>query len=211
LHSYNSHGAFDGGNSMLAPRRHLVLLAALAALVLPGKAGAADVALEFSGGSDTARAEVIAALDASAFDWSLIGRPVTVQIFECGCAGSRPGVVVLDETMLASSPYGRAYTWGIVQHEFAHQVWWYALDDERRSELQALLGGRDLCYEQPGLPHDAHACELFASTMTWAYWPVAGNPMQAEKVMGARSFRRLLSRLLAIEARLRVAARRFVG
>jgi hypothetical protein len=55
---------------------------------------------------------VVAALDASAFDWSLIGRPVTVQISDCGCAGSRPGVVVLDETMLASSPYGRAYTWG---------------------------------------------------------------------------------------------------
>jgi hypothetical protein len=48
----------------------------------------------------------------------------------------------------------------------------------------------------------------------WAYWPVAGNPMQAEKVMGARSFRRFLSRLRGIEARFdvrRVAARRFVG
>jgi hypothetical protein len=80
------------------------LLAVLAVLAVPGKAAAADVALEFSGGSDAARAEVVAALDASAFDWSLIGRPVTVQIFDCGCAGSRPGVVVLDETMLASSP-----------------------------------------------------------------------------------------------------------
>jgi hypothetical protein len=93
-------------------------------------------------------------------------------------------------------------------------VWWYALDDRRRGELQALLGGADLCYERPGLPHDAHACELLASTVGWAYWPVAGNPMQAEKVMGARSFRRFLSRLRGIEARFdvrRVAARRFVG
>jgi hypothetical protein len=162
------------------------------------------------GGSDAARAEVIAALDASAFDWSVIGRPVTVQIFDCGCAGSRPDVVVLDETLLASSPYGRAYSWGIVQHEFAHQVWWYALDDARRSELQTVLGGTDLCYEQPGLPHDAHACELFASTLGWAYWPVAGNPMQAERVMGARQFRRLPSRMLGVSPRLilrRTAAR----
>jgi len=198
---------------MLVARRHLVLLAALVALALPGRAGATD-ALEFSGGSEAARAEVIAALDASAFDWSLIGRPVTVQIIDCGCAGSRPGVVVLDETLLASSPYGRPYTWGIVQHEFAHQVWWYALDDRLRSELQTVLAGADLCYEQPGLPHDAHACELFASTLAWAYWPVAGNPMQVEKVMGARQFRRLLSALLGVSPRLslaRVAARRLPG
>ena len=150
---------------------------------MPGRAAAADVALEFSGGSDTARAEVVAALDASAFDWSVIGRSVAVQILDCGCSGSRPGVVVLDAAMLSSSPYGRAYTWGIVQHEFAHQVWSYALDDVRRSELQEVLGGADLCYEQPGVPHDAHACELFASTLGWAYWPVRGNPMQGEKLM----------------------------
>jgi hypothetical protein len=187
---------------MLAARRNLVVLAAFVALAVPARAGAADVALEFSGGSDEARAEVIAALDASAFDWSLIGRPVTVQILGCGCAGSRPGVVVLDETMLASSPYGRAYTWGIVQHEFAHQVWWYALDDARRSDLRALLGGADLCYEQPGLSHDAHACELFASTLAWAYWPAAGNPMQAERAMGARQFRHLLGRMLGLSPRL---------
>jgi hypothetical protein len=137
-----------------------------------------------------------------------------VQIYDCGCAGSRPGIVVLDETMLASSPYGRAYAWGIVQHEFAHQVWWYALNDELRSELQSLLGGGDLCYEQPGLPHEAHSCELFASTLSWAYWPVAGNPMQAEKVMGARQFRRLLGRMLGLSPRLsftRLAMRRLPG
>jgi hypothetical protein len=190
------------------------LLATLCALAVPGTAGAADLALEFSGGSEAARAEVAAALDASGFDWNVIGGPVTVEITSCGCAGSRPGVVVLDETMLASSPYGRAYTWGIVQHELANQVWWYALDDERRSELQAILGGADPCYEQPGLPHDAHACELFAGTLGWAYWPVAGNPMQAEKVIAARRFRRLLSRMLGVSPRssfTRVAARRLLG
>jgi hypothetical protein len=197
---------------MLVARRHLVLLAALVVLALP--AGASDLALEFSGGSEAAHAEVIAALDASAFDWSLIGQPVTVQILDCGCAGARPGVIVLDETLLATSPYGRAYTWGIVQHELAHQVWWYALDDERRSELQAVLGGADFCYEQPGLAHDEHACELFASTLGWAYWPAAGNPMQVEKVMVGRRFRRLLSRLLGLSPRLSftgVVARRLPG
>jgi 3-hydroxy acid dehydrogenase / malonic semialdehyde reductase len=99
---------------------------------------------------------------------------------------------------------------GEVQHEVAHHVWWYALDEGRRIELQTVLGGADLCYEQPGLPHDAHACELFASTLSWAYWPVAGNPMQVERVMGARQFRRLLSGMLGVSPRLtlrRTAAR----
>jgi hypothetical protein len=151
---------------------------------VPTNANAADTSVVFTGGSETARAQVVAALHGSIFDWSLVGQAVTVEIRDCGCAGARPGAVVLDETMLSSQPYGRPYTWGIVQHEFAHQVWWFALDDEQQSELKGVLGGSDLCYEQPGLPHDAHACERFASTLAWAYWPVAGNPAEPEKAMG---------------------------
>jgi hypothetical protein len=77
-------------------------------------------------------------------------------------------------------------------------VWWFALDDKQRSELQGVLGGSDLCYEQPGLPHEAHACERFASTLAWAYWPVAGSSTQSERVMGARKFRRLVGRMLGL-------------
>ena len=132
------------------------------------------------------------ALEASAFDWSLVPVEVTIQIVDCGCAGSRPGVIVLDETLLEPPPYGPAYTWGIVQHEYAHQIWWYALDDAERTFLQDRLGGADLCYEQRGLPHDAHTCERFASTLAWAYWPVEGNPAEGERALGPRKFRRLL-------------------
>jgi hypothetical protein len=173
---------------------------------MPANANAADTSVGLSGGSEIARAHVAAALQASTFDWSLVGEPITAEVRDCGCAGARPGVVVLDETVLESLPYGRAYTWGIVQHEFAHQVWWFALDDEQRSELREVLGGSDLCYEQPGLPHDAHACERFASTLAWAYWPVAGNPMQAEKVMAARQFRRLMGRMLGLRVDFRLVA-----
>jgi hypothetical protein len=173
---------------------------------VPANANAAETSVVFSGGSETARSQVVAALQASTFDWSLVGEAVTVEIRDCGCAGARPGVVVLDETMLDSQPYGPAYTWRIVQHEFAHQVWWFALDDEQRSELQGVLGGSDLCYEQPGLPHEAHACERFASPLAWAYWPVAGNPMQTEKVMGARQFRRLIGGMLGFRVDFRRVA-----
>jgi hypothetical protein len=76
-----------------------------------------------SGGSEVARAQVRAALEASSFDWSLVPATVTVRIANCGCPGSSPGLIVLDEKLLAAAPYGRAYTWGIVQHEYAHQVW----------------------------------------------------------------------------------------
>jgi hypothetical protein len=105
------------------------------------------------------------ALETSAFDSSLVPEPVSIQIVDCGCAGARPGVIVLDEALLESTSYGRAYTWGIVQHEYAHQVWWFALDDARRSFLQEKLGGANLCHEQAGLPHDAYACERFTSTL----------------------------------------------
>jgi hypothetical protein len=133
-------------------RRHLVMLVALAALFVPAKAQAGGGAYVFSGGSEAARAQARAALEASSFDWGLVPATVTVRIANCGCAGSRPGLIVLDETLLAAAPYGRAYTWAVVQHEYAHQVWDFALDDGARALLRARLRGADLCYEQPGPP-----------------------------------------------------------
>jgi hypothetical protein len=121
-------------------------------LLVPAKADAAGGSYTFSGGSESARATMRNALEASAFDWSLVPEPVTVEIVDCGCAGARPGVIVLDERLLESRPYGRAYTWGVVQHEYAHQFWWLALDDAQRSFHRGKLGALDLCYEQSGTP-----------------------------------------------------------
>jgi hypothetical protein len=118
---------------VLSARRHIVMLVVLAALFVPAKAQAGGGAYVFSGGSEAARAQVRAALEASSFDWSLVSATVTFRIANCGCAGSSPGLIVLDETQLAAAPYGRAYTWAIVQHEYAHQVWDFALDDAARA------------------------------------------------------------------------------
>jgi hypothetical protein len=193
---------------MLATRRHIVLLVALAALFVTAEAQAGGGAYVFSGGSEAARAQVRAALEASSFDWDLVPATVTVRIADCGCAGSRPGLIVLDEELLASAPYGRAYTWAIVQHEYAHQVWAFALDDGARALLRARLGGADLCYEQPGLPHDAHACERFADTLAWAYWPDPENPTRSSRAMSGRRFRVLLAQLLGERAWVEVARSR---
>ena len=176
-------------------------MAAIFALLLPANADANGGSYTFSGGSEAAQSEARNALEASAFDWGLVPETVTVQIIDCGCAGARPGVVVLDETLLEATPYGRAYTWGIVQHEYAHQVWWFALDDEQRGVLQDTLGGADLCYERPGLSHDDHACERFASTLAWAYWPQRDYPAGSAIAMGGRRFRSLMVSVLGTQAR----------
>jgi hypothetical protein len=185
---------------MLAARRHILLLIALAAFLVPAKAQAGGGAYVFSGGSEAARAEVRAALEASSFDWDLVSATVTVRIANCGCAGSSPGLIVLDENLLTAAPYGRAYTWAILQHEYAHQVWDFALDDGARALLRARLGAADLCYERSGLPHDAHACERFADTLAWAYWPHQENPTRWSRAMGARRFRILMAELLGERA-----------
>ena len=181
----------------MAPSRIVVLLVALAALLGPAKSEAAGGGYVFSGGSEAARAQARAALQASSFDWSLVPATITVRISDCGCAGARPGVIVLDEDLLESAPYGRAYTWAIVQHEYAHQIWDLALDDGARALLGERLGGGDLCYEQPGLPHDVHSCERFADTLAWAFWPNPENPARSGRAMGARRFRALMTQLLA--------------
>jgi hypothetical protein len=75
---------------MLAARRHVFLLVALAALFVPAKVQAGGGAYVFLGGSEAARAQVRAALEASSFDWGLVRATVMVQIANCGCAGSSP-------------------------------------------------------------------------------------------------------------------------
>jgi hypothetical protein len=124
---------------MTAARRSILLLLVLAAFA-PGEAGAAGGRYVFDGGSEAARAQVRAAPEASSFDWDVVPGTVVVRIRECGCAGARPGLVLLDERLLARAPYGVGYTWGIVQHEFAHQVWDLALDEGARALVADRLG-----------------------------------------------------------------------
>lgn len=135
-------------------------------------------------------------MDASSFNWGLVPEPITIRITNCGCAGAQPGEILLDEQTLTRSVFGPRYAWGVVQHEFAHQVAWFLLDARDRALVRRRLGGGDWCYEDPSVGHDDHSCERFASTLAWAYWPSPANVMRPEAVMSARRFRLFLSRLL---------------
>lgn len=173
----------------------------LAALAFTGAAEAAGGNYVFVGGSDQARKQVRAALEASKFDWSVVPQQVEIRITSCGCAGAKPGVIVLDEDILVNPVYGARYAWGIVQHEYAHQVDFLLFEALERKRVKRLLGGKDWCYEVAGVHHDDHGCERFATTLAWAYWRSGDNVQRpnwtrAKRVTRA-DFRRLMTRLLA--------------
>ena len=129
------------------------LLAALASLALAGTAQAAGGNYVIQGGSPEAQATVRSALDASRFDFSRIPDQITIRISRCGCAGARPGLIVLDQDVVLDTSLGAKYSWGLIQHEYAHQVDYLLFQDSDRSAILRRLGGNDWCYESEGLAH----------------------------------------------------------
>lgn len=190
-----------GDNESMARILRTTIAGVAAALCLAGGAQAAGGNYVFVGGSDEARDVVREALEASRFDWDRVPGRVTIEISRCGCAGARPGVILLDEDVLVRSPFGTRYAWGIVQHEYAHQVDFLLLGARERRTLRRVLGGSDWCYERSGLAHDDHACERFATMVAWSYWPSRDNverPGWAPRPpMRQVAFRKLVNRLAA--------------
>jgi hypothetical protein len=180
-------------------RRSTLLVATLVAFGLFAPAAlAAGGSYVFSGATPKQQATVRSALDASSFDWGLIPKTVTVHVGSYGGSYSEAGAVYLDASLLDS---GR-FAWGVVQHEFAHQVDFLLLDDAKRAELSSLLGGKDWCYSVAGLAHSDYGCERFASELAWAYWQSPDSSM-APAATGGESgaaplveFRLLLAQLL---------------
>lgn len=171
----------------------------LAALALPGQALASGGNYVFDGGSAKERATVRGALEASSFDWGLVPGPVTIHVARVGTSYATPGHIWLDAELLAS---GR-FSWGIVQHEYAHQVDFLLLGADGRRQLQSRLGGRAYCGETPGVAHGDNTCERFASVLAWAYWPSKDNALRPASAsdeaaaMPAAAFRALLSTLVS--------------
>jgi hypothetical protein len=189
---------------MSAARRLLCLLAACTAfLAAAGDAFPAGGHYVFAGGSPEARLQVRAALDRSAFDWDVVPGPITIRITDCGCAGSRPGEVVLDERLLTASPLGPRYAWGIVQHEYAHQLDFLVLDQADRYRLSRRFGARAWCTDVAGFRHDDYGCERFATLVAWAYWRSAANVQRpdwrpaAAPTLRRAAVRAFVARLLA--------------
>lgn len=166
------------------------------AIVQPEATAAARGGYSFDGGTPLERATVRSALAASAFDWNVISGHVTVHIKAGGCDAAK-GQIWLDPGMLA---YGRD-AWGVIQHEFAHQVDFFVFDNQTRLKLTRLLGAKAWWPGDESFRHDEYGAERFASTLAWAYWPSPHNILfryaHAEATaMPVLKFRRLMDALI---------------
>ena len=150
------------------------------------------------GGSERNAVQIRRALNASKFDWSLVRAQITIHVAPDSESFSTPGHIWLSPELLASG----MFAWGTVQHEYAHQVDFFLLDDRQRGTLTQLLHASDWCYGTPGLPHGQYGCERFASTLAWAYWPDRRNsqrptsPTDESAAMAPARFRGLVARML---------------
>jgi hypothetical protein len=174
-----------------------LLLTILCALAVAPAADAAGGDYVFANGTPAQQRQVRAALDASAFDWSLVPEQVTIHVARGG-SYSLPGHVWLDAALLDSG----AFSWATVQDEYAHQLDFFLFDDATRTQLTAQLGGKAWCHEVQGLRHDQYGCERFSSTLVWAYWPSSANAYRPSSArdesaaMAPAAFRSLMSRLI---------------
>src|SRR5438876_4957232 len=106
--------------------------------------------------SSSEQAQVRGSLDTSSFDWSVLPTPITIEIARGQGSYAVPGKILLDADLLDA---GR-FSWGVVQHEFAHEVDFLLLDDADRTRLQAVLGGLSW-FPSGGLAHGLITCERF--------------------------------------------------
>ena len=167
------------------------------AAILVSPASGAGSRLTIAGGTTREQTQVRAALRASSFDWSVLPQPVAIRIGRGEASYAIPGEIGLDANLLDTGPFA----WGVIQHEFAHEVDFLLLDDSDRARLQAALGGSSW-WPVDGLAHAQLGCERFASTLAWAYWPSPANVMRPASTsdeagsMAPAAFRALLNGIL---------------
>jgi len=182
---------------------HAILLALLASLAFAGAAQARGGDYVFDGGSARQQAEVRVALEASNFDWSVVPHRIVIHLREGSGTYAKPGAIWIDTDLLTAG----TFAWGPIQHEYAHEVDFFLLNDALRARLDRLLGARTWAAAGPlGFHRSGHAAlgaERFASTLTWAYWQVPQNSLKPSgaadeaAAMDPVRFRQLLSQLLA--------------
>jgi hypothetical protein len=180
----------------MARSLRILLVSVLAALALAGTARAAGGSYVFDGGTPTEQDQVRKALNASAFDWNLVPARITVHIAPGISSEASRGELWLDAGLLDTG----VFSWGIIQHEYAHQVDFFLLRDDLRTALAPRLGGISW-WGQPGdgAAHASLTSERFASTLAWAYWPSSRNilkpmsPTDESAAMAPATFRALLA------------------
>jgi hypothetical protein len=174
--------------------RPLVLLATVvAATLLPPVGRATGGRYAFAGGTPREQLVVKRALDASSFDWSRVPARITVHIAHVATSYATPGEIWLDARLLDAG----ALAWGVVQHEFAHQVDFFLLSAPARALLSRQLGAKTWSADD-AVGRDALGCERFASALAWSYWQSPENVMRpAGRRFSPARFRGLLSSVLA--------------
>ena len=163
------------------------------------------------GGTAYEQLQVREALRVSSFDWSVVPATITIRIARNADSDASPGEIQLDANLLDDG----TFSWGVVQHEYAHQVEFFLFDAATQQLLDTALGASDWCNSGLHLAHGQYGCERFASTLAWAYWPSPENCMEPEgpddesAAMPPAAFRALMARLLptlSAAARARAAA-----
>jgi hypothetical protein len=153
-------------------KRLLIQLSVAAAtLAIAPAAFAAGGNYVFDGGSQAEQTQVTAALNASSFPWGVVPGPVVVHIQRDVASAAAPNQIWLDANLLDS---GR-FSWGVVQHEYAHQVDFALLDDASRAQLHSILGGSAWSGAEGHSNLDA---ERFADLVSWSYWSSSDNVMK---------------------------------
>ena len=182
----------------MARKFKVALAAVFAVLALAGNAQAAGGNYVFDGATPTEQRQVRAALDASAFPWSLVPARITIHVGAYGTSRALPGHIYLDRDLLSA---GR-FAWATVQDEYAHQVDFFLFSHATRLQLTSTLGAKDWCYGVAGLAHHEYGCERFASTLVWAYWPSKANAYRPESArdesaaLAPAKFRSLMAALI---------------
>lgn len=180
-------------------RRILLPLVAAITLIAPAQAYARGGNYVFDGGTAPERAQVKASLNASSFNWSLVPTRVTIHIGRVGNSDATPGEIWLDAGLLDSG----IFSWGVVQHEYGHQVDFFLLNESKRTAFERQLGGVSW-WQTGGLAHAQLSSERFASTLAWAYWPSKQNLLRPQSktdeagAMAPAAFRRLLAQQLGV-------------
>jgi len=188
-------------------RRLCIALLLVLCAAFPVCADAGAPAVAFDGGTPTQHATVRRALAASSFPWEIVPARVVIHVRAGVLPHAVPGEIWLDSHLLDA---GR-FSWAVVQHEFAHQVDFFLLDDAKRATIAARLGGnglwaaRGLAFAPGGtVAHGDLTAERFASTLTWAYWPSRANVLRPESpndesaALPPAAFRALVASVLEV-------------
>jgi hypothetical protein len=182
----------------------IALVSVLAALAISGTAQAAGGHYVFDSGTTKQQGQVRAALNASSFDWNIVPAQITIHITPGIESEATKGEIWLDSDLVDSG----VFSWGTVQHEYAHQVDFFVLSDSHRAALAPELGGSAWWQtDSTAFDHDDLTSERFASTLAWAYWQSSSNSMKPTATFGESGavspakFRALMTSLIGAKAK----------